>query len=247
MQGLVEAAKSGEACEIRSIVKGPIDVSTEPASGEGAEFISGSGIAVGEGLNTEAHRSPRGGVLKEVFLSEEETRQRARNIMGKDRVPDHELCFWDDFGAVRMEEADLSHAEAVERLGIDTVIKKDFEMLEGLADQGIWISDFKPANIGYFIDEEGSEPVARPIDLYDKDSLTTEGITSLGVYKTVEVYLEGDPGEGSGLLEQYGYSWDEGVELLAENVSENSSRFREKDYLGIEDLTREIYERISQD
>ena len=172
-------------------------------------------------------------------------RKREENLKSLTRIPWNEVIVVEGEGLVRMNEADLTHKEAVQNYGFPKVIEEDFQMFVELAKDGAVFEDFKPANIGYFHDKAEEIPgfddvEALPIDLYDCDAINTEELRLIDFQAITDVYMTGNSSP-SGLTGKYYLTPEEAYNATISAIADDPEEIIESDFYGIDDVTRKFY------
>ena len=210
-----------------------------------SNFNSPEQVLLGEGAHNTVLRSPHNYVLKNPDENTEFLRKREENLKSLTRIPWNEVIVVEGEGLVRMDEADLTHKEAVQNYGFPKVIEEDFQMFVELAKEGAVFEDFKPANIGYFHDKAEGIPgfddvEALPIDLYDCDAVNTEELRLIDFQDITDVYMTGNS-SSSGLTGNYDLTSGEAYEATISAIADDPEEIIESDFYGIDDVTRKFY------
>lgn len=135
---------------------------------------------LGEGANTSAYEANNESVIKPIaFEDNVDPFKRANKARDIERFPwvtieERNVDGPFNYATVVMERSDLDHEAAVNRFGVEEVIKQDLDMFLELFDSGVLYKDFKPDNLGYFEAEDGESEnyFAQPIDLIEPNSLS---------------------------------------------------------------------------
>lgn len=224
-----------------------VDRAEKRRSEEDSEAFERDNRKIGEGANKSVHRSTRDYTVQFVLHDEStpDPMEQAEFLEGVSQLPWYEVEETEsdqhfDRSFVRMEEGDMSHEEAANRLGVKEVVERDIQAFSELLEQGVRYMDFKPDNLCYF-EEEGFYD-ARPIDLFGKAAwdYAEESVNTQKVQRAFELYIEGTPFD-DGIAEKYDLGTDQAENYVIQSLADEPEDIIEHPYKDFRDAVREAF------